>query len=143
MSDQIIFTVYGIPQPKGSSRAFMPENARFPIITDDNPKSRSWANTVRMIAQASRLQNGLWLGPIELQLTFFLKKPKSLAKRKVAWAIKRPDLDKLTRTVADALTGVIYKDDAQVVDAHIIKEYGDAPGVRVRIGLIDSIRTCR
>ena len=134
--DQIIFTVYGIPQPKGSAKAFMPKGVRFPIITSANPKSRPWANSIKLVAQKHRLRNGLWLGPLELKLDFFLAKPKSLPKRKVSWAMKRPDLDKLTRSVKDALTGVIYKDDAQVIDEHTRKEYGDAPGVRVQIGLL-------
>jgi len=113
-------------------KAFMPKGARFPVITHDNPKTRPWVSTVRY--QAGRhAPDALWLGPIHLELLFTLQKPKSLPKRRPSWAIKKPDLDKLTRSVKDALTGVIYYDDAQVVYESAKKEYGDAPGVEVVI----------
>lgn len=44
---------------------------------------------------------------------------------------KNPDLDKLTRAVLDALTGIVYRDDAQVVELLASKRYGRSPGVRV------------
>jgi Holliday junction resolvase RusA-like endonuclease len=42
------------------------------------------------------------------------------------------DLDKLVRAVLDALTGVCYVDDRQVVDLHAIRLYGTQSMVEVR-----------
>ena len=45
----------------------------------------------------------------------------------------RPDLSKLIRATEDALTGIIYADDAQIVDIHAKKEYGLPERVEVTI----------
>ena len=45
---------------------------------------------------------------------------------------KRPDLDNLAKAVKDALKGVIYADDSQIVEAHLFKRYGE-PQVKVQI----------
>jgi len=39
--------------------------------------------------------------------------------------VVKPDVDKLARALLDALTGVAYGDDAQVVEMHVCKTYGD------------------
>lgn len=64
------------------------------------------------------------LGPVEVELAFTVKKPQSAPKRKRTWPITRPDIDKLSRTILDALTnsGAI-RDDSQVVVLHARKTY--------------------
>ena len=131
----ISFEVRGNPKAKGSMKAFMPKGARFPIITHDNPKTRPWVSAVRIQAQ-QHAPIQLWLGPITLELLFTIPKPTGLPKGRPSWAIKRPDLDKLMRSVKDALSGVIYKDDAQVIYESAKKEYGNAPGVSVVISQV-------
>lgn len=116
-------------------KAFIPPGARFPVITHDNPKTRPWVSSVRIQAQ-QHAPDALWLGPISLELLFTIPKPKSLPKRRPSWAIRKPDLDKLIRSVKDALAGVIYKDDAQVIYESAKKEYGNAPGVEVVISQV-------
>lgn len=128
----IHFRVYGIPQTKGSMRAFIPPGARFPILTNANKNNKAWELLVREEAGKHR-PPALLLGPIRLSLTFHMKKPKSLPKRKPALPIKKPDLSKMFRSVEDALTGVIYRDDAQIVQGYAEKIYSDAPGVEVRV----------
>ncbi len=75
---------------------------------------------------------GGWEGPVGIDLHFGLPKPKSAPKKRRVWPDKRPDLDKLTRAVLDALTYVVYADDSQVVEIRATKDYG-APGVAVEI----------
>lgn len=126
----IEFTAYGIPQPKGSTRAFMRPGMKFPVVTSDNPKTKPWQQAVAEAAQ--RVAGQPLVGPVRLELDFALVRPKSLPKRVHAHT-KKPDLDKLVRAVKDALKGVLYLDDAQVVALSATKGYGDAPGVRVRV----------
>lgn len=124
----IAFRVVGVPQPKGSMKAFQARGMKFPIVTESNRNVRSWS---QLVAQAAshRLsvapEAALLEGPVHVELHFVLPRPKSLA-RKVAAHCKKPDLDKLTRAVLDALTGVVYHDDAQVVDLVTSKHYADA-----------------
>lgn len=47
--------------------------------------------------------------------------------------VKRPDADNVLKIVADALNGLAYHDDAQIVSATVTKLYGPEPMVRVWI----------
>ncbi len=37
-----------------------------------------------------------------------------------------PDLDKLCRSIGDALAGICYLNDSQIVDLHVSKFYGES-----------------
>lgn len=45
----------------------------------------------------------------------------------------RPDGDNYLKLVQDALNGVVYKDDSQIVDSRVIKRYSDRPALRIEI----------
>lgn len=117
----VTFEVVGIPAPKGSTKAFMPKGARFPIVTHDNPRTRWWQHLVS--DQAQKVATGdLFVGPVMLWAKFYLPRPISLP-RKVAGHTKKPDLSKLVRCIEDALTGILLRDDAQIVEIHTAKYY--------------------
>jgi crossover junction endodeoxyribonuclease RusA len=54
------------------------------------------------------------------------------ARRRRSAKTTPPDLDKVGRALMDALTGVVYRDDAQVIRLDAGKSYGD-PGVAITI----------
>lgn len=62
-----------------------------------------------------------WEGPVHLALTCHFLAPKDF------WegceCTKRPDLDNLCKLVGDALNGVAYRDDSQIVAALIQKRF--------------------
>lgn len=67
--------------------------------------------------------------------------PQSLSKRKKREAIAglimpttKPDGDNILKVVMDALNGLAYDDDKQVVKMGIIKVYGVNPGLMVQVG---------
>jgi Holliday junction resolvase RusA-like endonuclease len=128
---QIAFTVTGQPQPKGSARAFMPKGWTRPIITSANPNLKQWEATIkgelqRVMADTPRdVLNELYDAPVSVTLIFRVARPKSLAKR-VTEATKKPDLDKLARGAIDALSGVLFRDDAQVVAINARKQYAES-----------------
>ena len=67
---------------------------------------------------------------------FYLPRPKKYQRRLHVAHTTAPDLDKLVRSVLDALTEVVYLDDAQVVEVLAVKRYADvaaAPHVTIRI----------
>ena len=79
------------------------------------------------IANTYKLMNKATIGgAVQLELTFVLVKPKTV---KRIYPFVRPDLDKLCRAVLDALTGIAYKDDQQVVSLFATKSYGERAGV--------------
>ncbi len=132
--------VPGEAKPQGSLRSFKhPQTGA--IITPQDENVITWRGIVR--AQADREHVFVVSGPVALRVEFTLRRPKSgLAARKrnplsvTQLAAKRPDVDKLARAVLDALEGVWYSDDAQVVDLHAIKvtaEHEQRPQVAIHL----------
>ena len=125
----ISFQVHGLPIPQGSTRSWLVNGK--PVITSTAKGLSSWRRLVADVAQRFAPDEP-WEGPVGIDLHFGLPKPKSAPKKRRVWPDKRPDLDKLTRAVLDALTYVVYADDSQVVEIRATKDYG-APGVAVEI----------
>lgn len=125
------FVVYGVAQPKGSARAFVPKGWKRAVVTSANPKNKGWQQLVAEAA-SRELSSTTWTttdGPMRLMVAFYLPRPKSLPKS-TTQHLKKPDLDKLTRSVKDALTKVLWNDDSQVVQLKATKTYaavGESP----------------
>lgn len=125
------FTVYGKPQPAGSKRGFVnPKNGKV-IITDAAKGSRGWKQEVAQVASAEMGPRFRWDLPLELEVIFYLARPKShfdskgnVKAKAPAHPAVRPDATKLVRAVEDALTGIIWRDDALVVRQTVEKRYG-------------------
>jgi Holliday junction resolvase RusA-like endonuclease len=78
-------------------------------------------------------------GPVGAIVTAVFPVPKSwsrkdrdLALRHVLRPTGKPDWDNIGKML-DALKGVVWKDDAQVVDARVLKYYGPIPFLQVEI----------
>jgi Holliday junction resolvase RusA-like endonuclease len=127
MTETIVFTAIGKPEPQGSARAFMPKGARYPVVTSDNPKLKAWR---RDVAQAARqaYRGALIEGPVRVVAAFYLPRPQRLRWDRAH--VTRPDADKLGRAIGDSLSGVIYRDDGQVTQCKFTKAYagvGESP----------------
>lgn len=120
--------VYGLPVAQGRPRATVIAGHAHVY---DARTSRDWKRLVAWTAAQQRPAK-LFDGPLDVAMHFRLPRPKSLPKR-VRHHIKRPDLDNLAKAVKDALRGVVYRDDAQVIWLLVAKEYGEAPGVRISV----------
>ncbi|HXF73588.1 MAG TPA: RusA family crossover junction endodeoxyribonuclease, partial [Actinomycetota bacterium] len=72
---------------------------------------------------------------LHVEATFYLRRPKRGAP---IYPVRRPDLDKLTRGLLDALTAAsVFGDDAQVVDLIVRKRYAAEPRVEVSVETLD------
>lgn len=132
----ITFSVVGRPVTKGSKTVHM--RGETPVLverTDMKSKTRPRGELTRWMHAVSAAgivainragvvlpPEGVWMGPVALSALFVLPIPPSYLLK--SGRIKKghspvptspPDLDKLVRAVKDACSGVIYKDDAQVV----------------------------
>ncbi len=74
-------------------------------------------------------------GPLAFSMTITVGIPASWSKRKqadaMAGAIRptgKPDADNSLKLCADSLNGIVWKDDAQLVDVRVVKRYGAEPG---------------
>lgn len=137
------FFVPGIPVPKGSAKAFMSKGMRFPIVMQDNrERQKPWASAIG--AAASQHFTAPREGPITLYCSFLMPRPKGhfgvkgLRPSAPQQHTVKPDLDKLIRCLKDALTGIAWRDDSQVIRVVASKTYSPAtPGVTVRIEALE------
>ena len=133
------FTVPGPPQGKARART----------VPLKNGKTRSFtpSNTVRYeksIKQMYELKYGASKFPddemLDLRIVAYYSIPKSKPKKtqeKMNCGDIRPtitpDADNIIKVVADALNGVAYKDDKQIVDCQLRKFYSTQPRLEVTI----------
>jgi Holliday junction resolvase RusA-like endonuclease len=58
--------------------------------------------------------------------SFAFKRPDQSLGTRTTSDNRKPDIDKLARGVLDALSGVLFHDDAQVIDLRVGKRYAGA-----------------
>lgn len=120
------FEVYGVPVPQGSKNVY-----RGRLVEAQGPRLKLWREEIKTAASYAFFSEPL-LGPIKLEVTFWLPRGKTV-KRPLPSVT--PDGDKLLRAVGDALTGTIYKDDQQITDYIVRKRYADdrMPGASITV----------
>jgi len=142
----IEFTVYGKPAPAGSKKGFYNAKAARVIITDDSKQSRPWKAQISDAAAAAMGNRALLGGPLELRLAFYIPRPKGHFGAKGVRPSApdsptvKPDLLKLARAVEDALSGIVYRDDSQIVRELLAKCYGEPARVLVQVRSLFELR---
>lgn len=84
-------------------------------------------NTAEWCKRAKEMVPAEWhgpliTGPVGLHFRFLLPRLKTVIRR-YPTGKREGDLDKLIRALYDAMTGVVYEDDSQVVDSTESKRY--------------------
>ena len=152
--EAITFRVDGKPQPAGSKQSFVPlhkktkqpfrrKNGGIVVSTvDANKKSKGWKQLVAKAASEA-YQGPLLTGAIRLEVQFWIERPKchygtgrnaSVLKASApAFHLQAPDSTKYVRGLEDALKGIVWVDDCQVVRQSVAKDWGARPGADVRI----------
>ena len=156
----IEFTVYGIPKPAGSKRGFAIRNkagytGRVGMMDDSGQAGKDWRGDVKTAAllAVDEFSDGYpgadaWTpfdGPVRLTIHFYMPRPKGhygtgrnagrMKSSAPKFHTKKPDSTKLLRSVEDALTGIVYADDSQVVELVVDKQYTNIgrPGAAVKV----------
>lgn len=134
---EIRFTVYAKPEPQGSMKAFIPKGWTRPVLTSDNAKMKPYRHIVTQIACETLAKENAhrpWAAkhvPVSMGMRFYFAKPDSVPKKRTEPVVK-PDISKLVRSTEDALTGVLYHDDAQIVEYfEVSKHYGTPERVEI------------
>ncbi len=137
----IQFFVQGKPRTAGSKSGYYNKKLKRVLMAPAGEYQKPWMESVKWAA----IQGGydgrvLVEKPIHLTLEFVFLRPKShlkkngeLTKSAREMHTTKPDLTKLTRAVEDALTGLIWRDDSQVVKQTTQKSYGMPEGVLIII----------
>lgn len=138
---KIALNIPGIPAPGGSKRGFYIAKLKRVVITDaGGERTKNWR---AICAEAARQQyaGDPLQGPLQVTFMFFMPRPKGhYGTGKNASMLKpnaptlhtsKPDALKLARSTEDALTGILWGDDAQTALLTVEKRYGTRPGCRV------------
>jgi Holliday junction resolvase RusA-like endonuclease len=115
----ITIEVFGNPVPQGRPR--FARVGKF-VKTYDPKESAAWKDSIKLQAID---------GALRLKCEFHLSRPPSVSVKKRPHPIVKPDLDNLLKAVKDALKGIVWVDDSQVVELEATKRYSDRPGVLI------------
>jgi Holliday junction resolvase RusA-like endonuclease len=119
--------VYGTPAPQGSKSFKGLSKKGHAILVESSKKVAPWREQVADAAAkvvrccddpgCGQLQPGFPLdGPLLARVVFTLQKPASAPKRVRTWPCRYPDASKLLRSTEDALSRLVWADDARVVE---------------------------
>ena len=138
----VTFAVDGDPVPKGRPR--FARRGQF-VQTYTDAKTIDYETQVAMKARHA-------IGatkPLESALTVFLylryTVPASYSKKRKEACLngleypKKVDIDNVYKSVTDAMNGIVYVDDSQIVEAHIKKVYAEESGANIMVQECDLI----
>jgi Holliday junction resolvase RusA-like endonuclease len=114
--------VEGTPVPQGSKSL-----SRSGVMYEANKALKPWRERVRASA-LWKAPDVLMEGPLVLAVAFAMPRPKTVTRE---FPSVPPDLDKTSRAIGDSLTGVVYKDDAQIIRLDCIQFYSTIPGAHI------------
>lgn len=143
------FFVPGIPKPAGSKVSGVAtkkdaSGRRVPILRDNGmPKTftkdssgdagKAWRQDVREAAGTAMGGRAPFQGALFLWVEFYMPRPAGhygsgrnagvLKDSSPRWPTTRPDATKLLRGTEDAMLGVVYSDDSQIVRTLVTKSY--------------------
>jgi Holliday junction resolvase RusA-like endonuclease len=125
--------------PVGKQRARYAKRGNF-VQTYTPDKTRNYESLIREAAIEAMGSSEPLETPVTLYLYIRAPIPKSLPKKRIEAClnglekpIKKPDASNVLKSVEDAMNGVVYKDDSQIVNIHVSKVYSSVSGVDVCI----------
>ena len=108
--------VYGIPKAQPRAKMTMNRHVYTPRSAD------AWKEEIKSAFRP--VLKPTITGPVKLQVSLFLPRPKALKGDQNIPHDKKPDTDNLLKAVMDAMTNAkVWNDDAQVFETHVGKYY--------------------
>lgn len=135
MIELLRFSIPGEPQGKARPRVVR-TSAGSRAYTPD--KTVAYEKLVRL--RFSELHREPLEGEVAARITAYYGIPKSAAKKRKALMevneirpMKKPDADNVSKIILDALNGLAYHDDSQVVELTVSKKFSPYPRVEVEL----------
>jgi Holliday junction resolvase RusA-like endonuclease len=135
MAAGIKFTIPG--EPKGKGRPKFSRQGNF-VKTYTPETTVNYENWVKICFREEGQK--MLEGQLRAVIDCYYAIPKSFSKKKREKALKgelrptkKPDCDNIAKIILDALNGLAYKDDKDIVSCLIEKWYGEEPRVEVYI----------
>ena len=132
------FWIPGKPQGKARART-VNNGGRVHSFTPE--KTVLYENLIKLCFEQAKPKDWQPLqGWVEMTIRAVFPVPKSYSKKMRKWCLEgcekptvKPDTDNLAKVICDALNGLAYADDKQIIKLTITKEYGEEPGVEVTL----------
>jgi Holliday junction resolvase RusA-like endonuclease len=140
----LAFELTGPPGHKGRHRHRLitpKDKDKKPFVqTYPDPQTEAYERTLAEAASLYMRGKRPTEGPLALLVHAYREVPASWPARDrekaLAGAIRptpRPDGDNYLKAAQDALNGIVWRDDAQIVDARVIKQYSRFPALRIEV----------
>jgi Holliday junction resolvase RusA-like endonuclease len=132
-SDPVVIVVPGEPKGKGRPRFSRFGHAYTPEAT------RIYEASVAYCAKRAMAGRAWVLDPVCMSVDAFFGIRPSWTKQKKADALcgalrpGKPDWDNVGKLASDALNGIAYRDDSQVVECCVRKFYSNTPMLRIMV----------
>ena len=131
----IKFTVPG--EPKGKGRPRFSTAGKYPKAY--TPKETAmYENLVKVIYMEGKFPK--MNGAIRARISAYFQPPASASKKKRAAMLigeiqctKKVDVDNISKIIMDALNGIAFDDDKQIVELEVVKRYGATAQVVVEL----------
>lgn len=135
-SEPVIISLAGPVRGKGRPRFARVGNF---VRTFTDAPTRSYEGRLSDAAAEAMDGRASIAGPVLLKLVAVFAVPASWSRRKRADALAgtlrptvKPDWENIAK-LTDALNGIVWRDDAQVVTATVRKVYGERPGLFLEV----------
>ena len=112
----------------------------------DPQKSKNYKAYVRLTAIEAARKQGWLLNtdlPLKISIGAYMPVPAAKPKKWKESALQekirpttKPDVDNIFKCITDALSGTVYKDDKQIVQAEIAKNYCSPEKTRVEVSIV-------
>lgn len=135
----VTIIVPGAPVPKGRPRATA-SGGHARMFTP--AKTRRYEDLIRLEAGRVMEGRGQLQGPTKVTIRAYIPMPQALAKHKtkgpaaeagVIRPLTKPDVDNMAKVI-DALNGIVWPDDNQVVELTVEKFYSSRPRLELTAG---------
>lgn len=144
MEIKIVIPGQPFQQERPRSKIVTPKGKAPFVSVYDSKKSK--ANKALIASYAQQVKPTVPLDcDLEVEIIFYKQVLKSFSKKQKEQALSgmlrpstKPDIDNYVKAVFDGINGIIWKDDARVVDLKSSKYYSDRPRTEVIVRTLDS-----
>jgi Holliday junction resolvase RusA-like endonuclease len=135
MTFMVTFKVEG--EPKGKGRPRFRSTGKFVHAYTDS-KTREYENKIKASALVAMGASKPLKSPVVIFIDVVKGIPASYSKKRTSDCLsgrehptKKPDIDNTMKACLDAMNGIVYVDDKQVVSIHARQSYGEEPHVEI------------
>jgi Holliday junction resolvase RusA-like endonuclease len=146
----LTFLVHGVPVGAGSKHGFaVKKNGQYTgkvaMVDTSRERGKDWRQSIVSACFDVMHSRGItpFNEPVIIRASFIFPRPKShyrtgrykgiLRDNAPAVHSSKPDIDKVLRSLLDALTFIAIRDDSLICEIHAYKSYSDTPGARITI----------